>query len=196
MLRPSNFVEAAMKSRAILSDVPPASAINAQLPNANFYDCYGISVPDADTNHIALAYFLKAMGNSPAWTNSLMVLRNKVVRLFGLKDLGGFGGLNLSKHASDYAPGDRVGIFTLISNSPHEALLGDSDKHLDVVLSVFKHSPTDGYVTISVTTVVHVHNFLGRIYMLPVKPLHKLIAPAVISRISGNPKEAAVEAKL
>ena len=181
-----------MKSRAILSDVPSASAVNAQLPNANFYDCYGISVPD--TNHSALAYFLKAMGNSPAWTNSLMILRNKVVRLFGLKDLGAFGALNLSKHVSEYAPGDRVGIFTLISNSPHEVLLGDSDKHLDVVLSVFIQSPTnDGYVTISVTTVVHVHNFLGRIYMFLVKPLHKLIAPAVISRISVNPKCAVCE---
>ncbi len=116
-----------------------------------------------------------------------MALRNKIVRLVGLKDLGGLGELNPSKPASAYAPGDRVGIFTLISNSPNEALLGDRDKHLDVVLSVYKHPLGQGGVqSVSVTTVVHIHNLLGRIYMLPVTPLHKLIAPAVLNRIMGG----------
>lgn len=77
-----------------------------------------------------------------------------------------------------------MGIFTIISNFPNEVLLGDSDKHLDVVLSVYKHPPDQqGNQTISVTTVVHTHNMLGRIYMFPVTPMHKLIAPAVLNRI-------------
>lgn len=37
-----------------------------------------------------------------------MLLRNKVVRLFGLKDLGGLGGFDASKPASAYLPGERV----------------------------------------------------------------------------------------
>jgi len=173
-----------MKPRAIPSEVPPGSAINARLPGAYFHDCYVISVPD--TTGTALSYFLTAVANTPPWVNSLMALRNKIVRFVGLKDLGGLGELNPSKPASAYAPGDRVGIFTLISNLPNEALLGDRDKHLDVVLSVYKHPPGQGGVqSISVTTVVHIHNLLGRIYMLPVTPLHRLIAPAVLTRIIG-----------
>lgn len=115
-----------------------------------------------------------------------MLLRNKVVRLFGLKDLGGLGEFDTSKPASAYLPGDRVGIFTLISSADNEVLLGDSDKHLDVVLAVFRHPHvTEGVQTISLTTVVHVHNWLGRLYMLPVKPMHKFIAPAVLNRIAA-----------
>jgi len=80
-----------------------------------------------------------------------------------------------------------VGIFTLISNSPNEALLGDNDKHLEVILSIYKHPPsTDGVQSVSVTTVVHIKNLLGRIYMIPVAPLHRLIAPAVLARIEGG----------
>ena len=166
----------------MLSEVPPESAINARLSGAYFHDCYVISVPD--TTRTALGYFLTAVANTPPWVNSLMALRNQTVRLVGLKNLGGLGELNASKPASAYAPGDRAGIFTLISNSPNEALLGDCDKHLDVVLSVYKHPSTQsGVQSVSVTTVVHVHNLLGRIYMLPVAPLHRLITPAVLTRI-------------
>jgi hypothetical protein len=63
-------------------------------------------------------------------------------------------------------------------------LPGDLDKHLDVVLSIYKHPHNqNGTQSISVTTVVQIHNLLGRIYMLPVTPLHKLIAPAILNRI-------------
>jgi hypothetical protein len=40
--------------------------------------------------------------------------------------------------ASAYKPGDRIGIFTLFEATDDEVLLGDRDKHLDVVLSVHK----------------------------------------------------------
>ena len=178
-----------MKTRSILSDVPPGSAINAQLPGAYFYDCHAISVPN--TSRTALSLFLTALANTPPWVNSLMALRNKLVRFVGLKNLGALGEFNPSKPESAYAPGDRVGIFTLISNTPNEVILGDRDKHLDVVLSVYKHAPgQDGDQCVAVTTVVHVHNLLGRVYMLPVTPLHRLIAPAVLTRIIGEGNSA------
>jgi hypothetical protein len=80
-----------------------------------------------------------------------------------------------------------VAIFTLISNAPDEALLGDQDKHLEVVLSVHRAvDPLGGPTCITVTTVVHVHNLLGRLYMLPVTPLHRRISPAVLRAI-GRP---------
>jgi len=163
-----------MTSRAVPSNVPTESAINARLPGAYFYDCYAITVPNTS--------------GTPLWVNCLMTLRDKVVRLVGLKDFGGLGELDPSKPESAYAPGDRVGIFTLISNTDNEALLGNSDKHLDVVLSVFRHPPcSNGVRSISITTGVHVHNLLGRVYMLPVTPLHKLIVPAVINRVLTEP---------
>jgi hypothetical protein len=38
-----------------------------------------------------------------------------------------------------------------------------------------------------VSTVVHIHNALGRLYMLFVKPAHCVIAPAVLARIGNQP---------
>jgi hypothetical protein len=169
-----------MASKVTASDVPIASAINSRLVGASYYDCYAISVPDDKRS--ALGYFLTAISKTPSWVNSLMSLRNKIVLLFGLKDLGGMGNFDATKPDTEYLPGDRVGIFTLISNTPHEVLLGDRDKHLDVVLSIYKTNQ-DGTCSIVITTVVHTHNILGRAYMLPVTPLHKIIAPAVLARV-------------
>lgn len=35
------------------------------------------------------------------------------------------------------------------------------------------------------TTVVHVHNWLGRLYMLPVAPLHKIIVKTMLKRAAS-----------
>lgn len=171
-----------MSSYAQPSSVPAASAINAILPGASFYDSYSIDV--SGQHHTALEYFLMTIKQSPPWVERLMWLRNKAVQLVGLKDLGGMSNFDTEKPASAYRPGDRVGIFTLISVTDDEMLVGDNDKHLNVELSLYRHPPTaEGVQTLSITTVVHVHNWLGRLYMVPVRPMHKLIAPAVISRI-------------
>jgi hypothetical protein len=173
-----------MTSYATPATVPAESAINSHLPGASFYDCYSIDAPGVRLT--ALEYFLAAIAQTPPWVERLMLLRNKAVRFVGLKDLGGLGEFDVSKPASAYLPGDCVGIFTLISSTGDEVLLGDSDKHLNVVLAVFRHPPpVEGAQMISLTTVVHVHNWLGRLYMLPVKPMHKLIAPAVLNRITA-----------
>ena len=171
-----------MTSHATPTPVPAASAINASLPGASFYDCHSIAV--TGPRHTALEYFLMTLNLTPRWVEKLMWLRNKAVQLVGLKDLGGMANFDAAKPASTYRPGDRVGIFTLISTTDDEMLVGDDDKHLHVVLSLYRHPVTaEGVQTLSITTVVHVHNWLGRLYMLPVKPMHKLIAPAVINRI-------------
>lgn len=166
-------------------NIPPGSAIHPHLAGAYFHDCHTVDVPGPARS--ALGYFLVAVAQTPRWVNALMALRNQTVRLVGIKDLGHLGNIDPSKPASAYVPGDRVGIFTLISNTENEVLLGDHDKHLHVVLSVRKQpAGSAGVASLAVTTVVHVHNLLGRLYMLPVTPLHKLIAPAVLSRL-GTP---------
>lgn len=104
-----------------------------------------------------------------------MAIRNYVVSVLGLKNLGHLGDVDTHKRLDDYCVGDRVGIFTLLFLSDEEAILGDSDKHLDVKVSVYKDSDTNGGIFIS--TVVHRHNFLGTLYMLPVVPIHQLIVP-------------------
>ena len=170
-----------MNTAPVPSRAPPESAICAYLPGADFHDAWAIEAGDPSLS--ALGQFLKAVAATPGWVNGLMNLRNRAVALVGLKNLGALPGHKRSRPVGEYGPGQRVSIFTLIGNTEDEALLGDSDKHLDVTLSVHKARHSAESATITVTTVVHIHNLLGRLYMLPVAPMHKLIVPVVLKAI-------------
>lgn len=168
------------------STFPPASLIARLVPGSDFHDAWVIRAGDPSLS--ALGQFLKAARRTPRWVSACMALRNRAVSLFGLKHLGGLENLSPGKAESDYRPGDRVGIFTLFDNTPDEVLLGDRDKHLDVTLSVhLSPEPASGAQLITLTTVVQVHNLLGRVYMLPVTPMHRLIAPAVLRAVAQTP---------
>ena len=168
-----------MKIEPIETEAPAGSQAAALVPGSYFHDAWAIQAakPQLDP----LSQFLRVARSTPAWIDWAMNLRNCIVSLFGLKNLGGLSGLNLSKAASDYKPGDRVGIFTLICASETEALLGDNDKHLDVVVSVHHHQ-----AVVTVTTVVKVHNWLGRLYMIPVAPAHRVIARSLVRAIGRS----------
>ncbi|HEY3433453.1 MAG TPA: DUF2867 domain-containing protein [Rhodocyclaceae bacterium] len=168
------------------SPTPAQSRIAPLIPGSYFHDAWSVSAGDPKLS--ALGQFLKAFASPPAWVNLCMALRNRAAALVGLKNLGAFDKIDASKRESDYQPGDRVGIFTLIDNTFDEVLLSDRDKHLDVTLSLHRaEDAATGAVVVTVTTVVHVHNLLGRLYMLPVEPMHRLIAPSVLRAVAEAP---------
>jgi len=160
------------------SSIPQASTISKELTGSYYSDCY--SFHTRQPSRKALRVWLDHAAKMPKWINFLMALRNKIVSLMGLKNLGHLGDIDSKKPLDEYRIGDRVGIFTLLFLSDNEIILGESDKHLDVKVSVFKER-CEGEL-ISMSTVVHVHNFSGKLYMLFVKPMHKLIVPSSIIR--------------
>jgi len=160
--------------------IPAASHLNHDLAGAYFHDCWQTTV--APHRRTAMEMYLETVRRTPGWVNFLMSLRNRVVGLVGLKNLGSLGGLRPEKAAADYKPGDRAGIFRVLRVSDDEVILGDDDRHLRVQVSVCKLRH-DGQDAVAVSTVVHLHGLLGRIYMIPVAPMHKLIVPAVLRRL-------------
>lgn len=159
-------------------DVPKGSKISETLNGSYYFDAY--CFPNMHGDRTALQVWLDQVSSAPDWVNLLMSMRNNIVSVLGLKNLGSLGDIDSKKPLNNYRVGDRVGIFKLLSLSDNEIILGDSDKHLDVKLSVFRESTNSELITIS--TVVHVHNLLGRVYMLVVTPMHKLIVPSTIKR--------------
>ena len=109
-----------------------------------------------------------------------MSVRNRVVRFLGLKDVGSMRGAG-HRPASDYRPGDRLGIFTIICADADELVLGIDDSHLDVRVSITRPggAPAATYV---IATVVRVHNRLGRLYMIPVGRAHPFVVRAMMRR--------------
>lgn len=160
---------------AKISTVPPDSVIYQRLQGASFYDCHAIDIPPTDKS--ALALYLQVVADTPGWVNALMALRNRMVQLVGLKNLGHLGDVDAGKPAIDYRVGDRVGIFSIIHLADEEVILTDIDRHLRVELSLRKQPGK-----VSISTVVHTHNLLGRFYMLFVTPLHRRIVPATLRR--------------
>jgi hypothetical protein len=160
--------------------VPSNSDIAQHLHGAYFADAYEVSIKRPAMT--ALEIYLSAVAMTPAWIERLMMIRNRVVSVFGLKNLGGLSAIDRTKPASAYRVGDRVGIFVIHSLSDQEAIFGDSDKHLNAKISVRK-TGIDGQSSVVISTVVHVHNTLGRVYLFFVVPVHRRIVPAMLRRL-------------
>lgn len=167
-----------MKPKVTAMNVPAASLLDDEAVRSYYHDSYMAALPGAERS--ALAIFLDVVAATPRWVEAAMGLRNRIVERLGLKNLGHLGATPRGKPLSAYRVGDRVGIFTLLYLSEAEVVLGDADKHLDVKVSVFKQGQ-GAAATVSVSTVVHVHNALGRVYMFFVAPAHRVIAPAVLA---------------
>ena len=104
-----------------------------------------------------------------------MAVRNRGLKLLGMKDLGA---LRAVPSAGTPRPGERIGIFTLQALCDAAIVLEDDDRHLRVQVAVQWH----GEEMLEVATVVHVHNAFGRLYMQPVAPVHRLIVPHLLRR--------------
>jgi hypothetical protein len=170
--------------------VPLNSQISQHLIDANFFDAFQFSL--APSQRSALAIYLDVISKTPSWISFLMALRNRAAPMFGIKNLGALTDICGCKRAEDYRVGDRVGIFTIHSMTPDEVILIDADKHLEAKVSVCKSSD-EPHNLVTVSTVVHVHNLLGHLYMFFVVPFHKRIVPSVLHeseiRIPGKPRQ-------
>ena len=169
------------------SEVPSFSALSDSLRSAYFYDCYTVALPPDDRSPLEL--YLSVVSRTPRWIEFLMNVRNKIVGQLGLKDMGALRAIDRSKPAHAYRIGDQIGIFKLLELHEHEVILGETYAHLDVKISVAKQNQL-GSTSVFVSTVVHVHNTMGRLYMFFVTPAHRIIAPATISNVTAQARQA------
>ena len=175
--------------------LPEGTVIHAALPHAQYADAY--QTPDPHPGTSARQAWLDVVARTPGWTQALMAVRNKLVRLVGLKDLGQLHhvhdahGQRASPHAdprsaASYRQGDRVGIFIIRHLGEREVVMGQDDKHLDVQVSLCKRL-VDGQPMLVLSTVVHIHNALGHTYMAVVTPFHRTIVQSMLRRVAAAP---------
>ena len=81
------------------------------------------------------------------------------------------------------APRDIIGIFPVISQAPERLVAGFNDKHLDflVVVDVVTSGQQQ---TITATTLVLTHNWLGRTYLTIIMPFHRLVVRAMLRQVA------------
>ena len=130
--------------------------------------------------------------SGPKWGKKMFAIRNKMVGLFGLKT---GAETDPEKDADSFTceVGERVGIFKVLDKTSNEIILGEDDKHLDFRISLLfdKNQGGQDENSLTISTTVKFHNWLGVLYFLPVRPFHKLIVPAMLKNIIGKLESAA-----
>lgn len=157
--------------------LPQASLIAHALPQIQYADAYKVTLPpDAPSNLDTLVQAVFA--TTPQWTRILMRLRNLLVQPFDLKTTPP---TPTTTSSTFLQPGAVVGIFRVFERTENEIILGDNDRHLDFRVGVLR-LVEQGQVSVIVSTIVVFHNWLGRLYFVPVRPFHRLIVPAIMHR--------------
>jgi hypothetical protein len=143
-------------------------------------DAFAIRLPGhASWSPEALARFV--FSHQPSWIRGLMRVRDAIVACLGLKTAR-----QLTEGGSE-AKTNRVGIFRIYSSNETEIILGEDDRHLDFRLSVLCSGAAAPEMTprLTITTVVHCHNLLGRAYIFVIAPFHRLIVKACLRRAAN-----------
>ena len=151
--------------------IPRPSLIAGALAQIDFTDAYCVALaPGAprQAEELVRAVFETA----PRWIENLMRLRNVLVQPFGL---GTGTGVSRPTAVAPLRSGECVGPFNVFTVTPDEVLMGLNDRHLDFRVSVLVREET-----VTVSTIVRRHNWLGRTYFALVKPFHRRIVPAMM----------------
>ena len=74
-----------------VSRIPSQSVLFGPSQTASYVDCVTHPLPE-DCASDALALYFAIMRPAPRWLNAMLVVRDRMVRPFGLKAVGGFGG--------------------------------------------------------------------------------------------------------
>lgn len=141
--------------------LPKESVLWKAYTPGDFIDGYRVKAPYAPRQAAEVAMHFQP------WVRALLGFRNAIMRPFGL--------------TGARAGGDTIAIFPVVQETETELVLGFDDKHLDFRISILSRN---GYVHCA--TWVHRHNWLGRIYLLVVMPVHILLSKQMMARVGRH----------
>jgi hypothetical protein len=134
------------------------------IPVPDYADVIVLPVPagqrDWPTDPKVWAEALFSLKSMPGWVIALMGLRQAVVGLGGIRR----------------APAH---VFAVAEVRGEEALISADDRHLDFRCGVAYDA---GAGLLRVTTTVRLKGWRGRLYFVPVRPLHPLVVHAMMAR--------------
>ena len=115
------------------------------------------------------------LNKTPRWINTLLHLRNNLVKPLGLKNVGLLGGLKHSNYTNKQSLiGMQLDIFHIRELTSNEMVLALNDKNLDIKISIMKER--DNFTNkLVIGTCVKYNNYLGQVYMNLISSFHKII---------------------
>ena len=139
--------------------LPATSRLWAKVLPDDFIDGYAVEskLSPREAANIGLAM--------PGWADTLLRLRNRIVKPLGLKT-----------ESSDSGDG---AIFPVEYEGADELIIGTDDRHLNFRICIRQEADR-----IHMATWVHRNNALGRAYLMIVTPFHVLIVRDAMRRIA------------
>jgi hypothetical protein len=162
--------------------IPKDSLMGKSFGAIDYYDSYSICINNKHSDTID-SLFIKFNSVSPLWMQTLMNLRNFLVKFIGLKT----GKLD-TMLKDKLEMGDKFGFFTIKARNHQEIVFGEDDKHLYFESSLLLKRCGENEMLYSIT-LVKFHNFTGQAYFFFVKPFHKLIIWSVLKRLAKMVEE-------
>ncbi|WP_315741067.1 DUF2867 domain-containing protein [Bradyrhizobium sp. SZCCHNR1093] len=151
---------------------PVESQLHRDLDQAFYSDAFEADLIDKSLSPVDIA--TRALVSTPRWVDGLVNLRDHIASLFGLKTVGRLRLSESDRALKEPAVGDAFSIFRVVFLDSSELVLGIDDTHLNVRMSFLKRS-SDSRASYVVSSWVKTHNLLGRFYMLPVAPVHRVL---------------------
>lgn len=133
------------------------------LSRVDFNDTFSV------TNHENNLYEISNLifNNPPKWISWLFSIRNKLVKIVGLKTE-----IPQDYH-TQFTIGGYIGFFKIFYISENQLVLGADDVHLNFRAIILK---TDELThNVKVVTLVQYNNSFGRFYMNVIKPFHVVV---------------------
>jgi hypothetical protein len=165
--------------KILKSKIPANSLVEKYLP-ADYSEVYETTVKE--NAQLTPDNLLIAFWAFPVWVRWLFNLRDILVKPFGLKGADGDYNSFHQKFAETVRFGGIYKQTSIPAKSENETILQLADRHLTAELSCRIENISDNKLKISVITLVHYHNALGKIYFVVIKPFHKIIVKTMIKR--------------
>jgi hypothetical protein len=164
-----------LPSRVRKVALQPEWLISTALDRVDFEDAFAIDV-DPSLPADPQWWVKLILENPPKAVAALMGARNLAMKPFGLK-------------SGELTEAGESDVFTPIDRTDHELLVGTDDRHLNFRGNIVTE-PGEGKLTVTIGTVVKFNNRFGRLYFVPVRPMHAhVIVPAVLrhaARVAGD----------
>ena len=167
----------------VVACAPPSESLlgRTAIKTAYFADAYTTTLSGAGLAIVEI--YAGLFGHAPLYVKLILVSRNMMARAAGL-ETPTVAEIMRVEIAGAYQVGDKIGPWPVFAINRDEIFAGRDNRHLDFRLSVFRQ--VDGGVArVTVSTLCHVHNLAGRVYLFFVKPFHRFGVKALMRQAAA-----------
>ena len=163
--------------------IPRSDKILVSFGQANYEDSFCLILETKNLLDVDYIIF-KIIKSLPKWFKILLNSRNTIARIIGLKT-GRIERIFENSSRLNIKQDQLIGDFFILLKGKKHLITELNDKHLDFRFSILI-SENEGITKVSLSTIVKLNNFFGKIYFFLVKPFHRLIIPNILKRLSNE----------